>query len=504
VVKLARAAGVLAALTLTSRVAGFVREMALAHVFGATGSTDAYLVGLTLPVAFAALAGAALHTAFIPVLAEVAEERGHEAASRLASNVINITFMIAMAVFIVGEVGAEPITRLVAPGLEGETFRRALDLTRYLLPMIVFQSLSWLLAGVLQTDGEFGLPALATVVYNLVLIFSIVLLGPRFGISAVGVGTVAAVIAQAGLQVGGLRRRGFRWLPVLDWRDPEVLKLGRLVMPVMIGAGAVELARVADKVIASHLWEGTISALSYATRLTALPVGVFGVAIATVLYPTLARLAAAREEEVLAPMAVGLLLLREPVVRLAFERGAFDQAATSATALAVLFFAPVVMTMGLESLLIKGFHSFQDTRTPALILVVVSAFGVGLKIALAPLLQHGGLALSWSLSGLLTVLLMAYLLKQRFKRLDVRSVLNSFWRVALAASVMAGVVVGSTPLVVGLLPGEGVMAQITRLGTISLTGAAAYLISAAILRVPEMQLAVDTALAAVRRLRPGG
>jgi len=207
---------------------------------------------------------------------------------------------------------------------------------------------------------------------------------------------------------------------------------------------------------------------------------------------------------VLAPMAVGLLLLREPVVRLAFERGAFDQAATSATALAVLFFAPVVMTMGLESLLIKGFHSFQDTRTPALILVVVSAFGVGLKIALAPLLQHGGLALSWSLSGLLTVLLMAYLLKQRFKRLDVRSVLNSFWRVALAASVMAGVVVGSTPLVVGLLPGEGVMAQITRLGTISLTGAAAYLISAAILRVPEMQLAVDTALAAVRRLRPGG
>jgi len=266
---LARAAGVLVALTLTSRVAGFVREMALAHVFGATGSTDAYLVGLTLPVAFAALAGAALHTAFIPVLAEVAEKRGHAAASRLASNVINITFIIAIAIFMVGEVGAEPITRLVAPGLEGETFRRALDLTRYLLPMIVFQSLSWLLAGVLQTDGEFGLPALATVVYNLVLIFSIVVLGPRFGISAVGVGTVAAVIAQAGLQFAGLRRRGFRWLPVLDWRDPKLLKLGRLVVPVIIGAGAVELARVADKVIASHLWEGTISALSYATRLTA-------------------------------------------------------------------------------------------------------------------------------------------------------------------------------------------------------------------------------------------
>ncbi|MGE5586216.1 MAG: murein biosynthesis integral membrane protein MurJ [Bacillota bacterium] len=560
-----KAAGIIVFVSVLSKLLGFARETSLAAVFGATYATDAYLVGQTIPMLVFAAVGAALGNTFIPVFSQVRRDHGREAAFRMASSVINSTVVLSLGCVVVGECFAGPVARLVAPGFEGHVRALTVSMSRIMFPMVLFQGLSGILTGMLQTEGNFTTPALVSLAFNAVLIASILGLGPVFGIGAVAAGTVVAVAAQALLQMPALARLGYKWEPVLDFRDPGLRRIGALVGPVLLATAVGQLGLVVDRVLASGLAEGSVAALNYGNRLMGLVPGVFGLAIITVMFPTLAGFAAARDfarfgrafaeaakmiNFILVPVAVGMAVLRVPLVRLAFERGAFDARATEATAWALLFFCVGVAVFTLRDMVNRAFFALQDTTTP----MIVGAASVGLNIVLNLLLvgplKHGGLALATSLAGVFGVAVMLWMLRVRVRAMGAmppaktdgqhltgdagarglsgspdaqqtatvlsaarrdrtegdraegiggRAILSSLWRVVLASGVMGALAHASYSALEARLPGGGVPAQATRLFVAVAVGIVSYAALVWAFRVPEARIVLDTACKVLRR-----
>lgn len=498
-----KAAGIIAAVTVISKLLGFVRETSLAAVFGATHATDAYLVGQTIPALVFASVGAALGTTFIPVMAEVRQKRGAVEAWRMTSTVINATAVLSFLFIAGGELLAGPLARLVAPGFGGDVLGLTVELSRIMFPMVLFQALSGIMTGILQTENNFTVPAAVGLAFNIIIISTIVALGPVFGIRAVAVGTVVAVVSQAALQGPALRRLGYRWRPILDLRDEGLRRIAKLVVPVLIATAVGQLGLVVDRVLASGLAEGSISALNYANKLMALLPSVFGMAIATVMYPTLAKLAAAREwgrfrtafaesakviSFLMVPVAVGLAVLREPVVRLAFERGAFDAAATEATAWALLFFCVGVAVFSLRELANRAFFALQDTTGPMVIGAVSVGINIVLNLALVGPLKQGGLALATSLAGVFGVAALLWGLRRRVGAIGGKAIWASLWRVMVASGVMGACVWAAYAWLERSAPGAGAAAQAVRLGGAVGVGVLVYGALAWAMRVPEMGL----------------
>lgn len=524
-----RAAGTIVAVTVLSKLLGFLRETSLASVFGATHATDAYLVAQTIPYLVFASVGVALGTTFIPVMAETKEKRGIDEAWRMTSTVINATIILAVFFIAFGELLAGPLARLVAPGFGGEVYRLTVHLSRIMFPMVLFQALSGIVGGVLQTENNFTVPAVVGLSFNAIIIGTTLLLGPMYGIQSVAVGTVVAIIVQTALQVPALRRLGYRWQPVLDLRDKGLRRIAILVVPVLIATAVGQMGLVVDRMLASGLAEGSISALNYANRLMTLVPSIFGTAIVTVMFPTLAKFVAAREWErfraafaqaakvvnfIMLPVAMGQAVLRGPIVRLVFERGAFDAAATEATAWALLFFCVGVAVFSLRELINRAFFAVQDTTVPMIVGAVSVVINIVFNLLLVRSLKQGGLALATSLAGVFGVAVLLWKLRRRVGGIGGKAILSSLWRVALASAVMGVAVWASYAWLERTVEGVSVAAQSVRLGGAIVVGCVTYGLLVWMMKVPEMTLAIGLARQVVgktvgigfrfaRRLAPG-
>ncbi|MGE5553811.1 MAG: murein biosynthesis integral membrane protein MurJ [Betaproteobacteria bacterium] len=513
---LVKAAGIVAALTIISKILGFAREASLAAVFGAKYVTDAYLVGQTIPGLVFASVGAALATTFIPVYAQILRERGRDGAYAMADSVINATLLASVVLIGIGELLAGPLTRMVAPGFRGPVYELTAELTRVMFPMVLFQSLSGVLTGMLQTESNFFVPAMVGLWFNGLIIASILWLGPRFGIGAVAVGTVVAVAMQAVVQVPALLKIGYRWRPVLNLRDPGLARIVKLSGPVLIGTSVGQLGLLVDRVLASGLAEGSVAALNYAYKLMLLVPSVFGTAITTVMYPTLARISAEADwtryssgfaeavkviNFLMIPVAVGMAVLRVPLVRLAFERGAFDAQATDATSWALLFFALSAAVFSLRELVNRAFYAFQDTLAPMVVGAVAVVINIVLNLTLVTPLRQGGLALATSLAAVFNTVALLWILRRRIRRVSAgsaqgiggRAILDSLWRVVAASLAMGAAVWFTYGQLEAKAPGGGVLAQGLRLfGAVGL-GVVVYGFLVFLLQVPEARLAWELA-----------
>ncbi|NHM27695.1 murein biosynthesis integral membrane protein MurJ [Desulfofundulus sp. TPOSR] len=460
---IARATAVIAVFTLLSKVLGFIREMALAYVFGASAATDAYLVAYTVPNVIFAVLGGALTVTAVPLFASYASAGKRDEAWRLFAVFSTLLSMVLLAVVLAGVPLARQIVWLVAPGLPEGTARLAAALLAVMLPGVLFLSLGNLFYGLLNANNIFGPPALGPVVTNVFIIASI-LAGLRFGIAAVAVGTLLGNIAAMVLQLPYLRRAGFTFRPALEFYHPGLKQAFGLMLPVMIGTGIGQVYLIIDRVLASGLPEGSISALNYASKLILLPQGVIVMALGTAIFPTLSSSAAAGDDSgfshtllravktvllVALPAGVGLAVLREPVVRLLFMRGAFDENDLAMTVFALLCFSFGLAGQCLGPVLTRGFYALQDTATPVKVGVATVTLNLALSLVLIRPLAHGGLALANSLAAIFNVAVLFYLLVLRVPGLGARSVL--FFAAGTAmASFLAG---GAAALVDGYLAG---------------------------------------------------
>ncbi|HLO03630.1 MAG TPA: murein biosynthesis integral membrane protein MurJ [Symbiobacteriaceae bacterium] len=448
------AAGLVAALSILSRLLGYVREALLASRFGASAVTDSFLVAQEIPASIYFVISASLVLAFIPVYRSMVQKRGEAEAWRLFNSVLNVTGLLSVVLLVVGWVLAPFYMPLLVPGFPAEAVTLVVKLTRTMLPLLLIMGMNGLAGAVLNARERFGAPALVGFLSNLIVVAALFLVKKPDQILWVAVAVVLGGLLGMLVQVALLPRLGYRYQVRIDWQDPMLGLVGRLIVPVVIATSVQQVQTFATRLVASGLAEGTISALNYANRIAALPYGVIGVAVTTVIFPTLAeqgageRLAELRETIgrgmrilafLLVPMAVGTFLFGEPLIRLVFERGAFTAEDTQVTGLALQYYCLGILFVGWVDLFNRTLYAVQDSTGPMFAAILTVGLNVLGNWLLVGPLGHGGLALSASLSYLVGVVLLLWRVQRRLGALPLWEVLRSVAG-SLAGSLVGGLV----------------------------------------------------------------
>lgn len=489
--------GIVTLLLVFSRITGFLRETAIAYQFGASADTDAYLIASMLPQILFVAFSDAVKTAFIPVYGEYHNQKDG-GVFVLTAYVLLGALMLALSLVLVA--AAPLLVRLVAPGFSGETYEITVRMSRILLPGLFFMGLTGLSSGVLHTKKNFIVPALPAYPSNLIIIAAAVYWGGRYGIMGLTWATLIAFASQFLIQLPSLIRLGVFKKSALAWSHPGIKKMAVMLPPVVLGGAALEIKSVVDRMFGSLLPEGSIAALNFASRIFFLPNGILIMALLTVLYPTLVDLKMEERMDefretlrqglgmvvlLVTPMMVGLLVLRQPVVKLLFERGAFDAAATESTAFALAFYSLGLVAMGLQLLLTRAFYALRDTVTPMVVTFLMVGLNVLFNWLLIGPLQQGGIALGTSLAFIISIALLWVPLRRKIGPFGGHRLLDTLWKSSAAALVMGIALLYGREFLVSSGVGLAV-----RLG--GLIGAATllYFSLAMLLKVGEMEAGV--------------
>lgn len=501
--RLALSTAIFSGATGLSRVLGLAREIVAANYFGARGSINAFTVAFQIPNLVRALvADAALSSAFVPVFSELLEKGEKARAWRVASTIFWLFLLIVggiTALFVL----AAPV---LMPPLTDAYDDLTVTLSQILFPVVVLIGLFGIVTGILNSYEHFTIPALTPVFWNLAIIAGLVIGVPRADTDSgklyVYAGSiVVGTVIQLLLPLPWLRGLDGRLRLALDVRDPAVKQVFKLMGPVMLGLGLINVNAVIGTVVASKLIDPTIApnAIDKAFRVYMLPQGMFSVAVATILYPSLARLAARGDlagfratvssglrqiNFMLLPAAAVSIVLAEPIVRLLYERGAFEPDQTEVVAAALAAFSIGLAFNGMMLMLNRGFFSLQAPWVPTLVALVVVVVNTALYLVLYRV-GAWGIPLAISLTNIVGVALLFVALRRRAGRLDLAGTVDSFARVSVASIALAVVAFGSWWLLDDLL-GRSFLGQLVSLGTALLAGGAVYLAACRALRVPEM------------------
>ncbi|MBF0367906.1 MAG: murein biosynthesis integral membrane protein MurJ [Magnetococcales bacterium] len=454
--RLLRAVGTISFYTLLSRIMGFARDVVIARGFGAGMGADAFFVALKLPNFLRRLfAEGAFGTAFVPVFSDYLA-RGDERETRRAAQAVFTLLTLALTVVVmVGQVIMPLLIMISAPGFvdDAEKYQLTIDLTRITFPYIGLISLVALAGGILNSHRRFALPAATPILLNVFLILGALVIAPYFERPAMGlaIGVFLGGVAQLAIQLPALKRLGlpfrFRWEP----NHPAIKRILTLMGPSILGVSVAQINLVFDILLASLLPAGSISYLYYADRLVEFPLGLVGIAMATAILPALSARAANQDIPGLKreldfalrvvvviniPATVGLIALREPILSLLFERGAFDPETTRLTAQALLAYSVGLIAFSGVKVIAPAFYAMKDTRTPVRIAIICLLSNMVLNVILMFPLQHAGLALASSLASFLNVGLLLKHLRGKLGFTLSRAVIPAFWKTCLASGVM--------------------------------------------------------------------
>lgn len=489
---------------LGSRVLGLVREVILNSIFGAGKELDAFLAAFRIPNLLRDLfAEGALSTAFVTTFSKKLATDGQAAAFRLANLVNTASIAFMAAVVIVGILGSEWIVGAVGWGLRDDPYKLALTvhLTRILFPFIFFVSLAAIWMGLLNSLGSFGIPASASSMFNLVSILCGLALGywidPHLGprsIYGFAIGTVMGGVAQWIIQVPKARSLGYRFKWEWDWRDPGLRHVLILMAPAIVGGAAVQVNVLVNTSFALMLEDGSVTWLNNAFRLMQLPIGLFGVAIATVTLPSVSRSAALDDHGAFRsklaeglrlatfltlPASVGLILLAGPVIGLIYQRGAFTAADTARTAMALQAYACGLAPYAAIKILSPAFYALGLPRVPLRISLIGIVLNLGLNSLFVFVLhwQVAGLALSTALVAIINLIQLMVALRHPLGPWLDRAFLLAFAKITFATLLMTGAVACVTQLLQPWMDGHFPARFVTTFALIAV-GSGTYLLAA--------------------------
>ena len=520
-----KAVGVVALAVMASRVLGLARDLIVAALFGAGRWMDAFLIAFRIPNLLRDLfAEGALSTAFVTVFSQKVAMEGNDAAWRLGRKVASLAILAVGTIVLLGMLVAPWLVALQAPGFTPEVKGFTADLLRIMWPFILLVSLAALAMGMLNARGIFGAPALASSFFNIGSIVGGVGMGylfdPKFGpnsLVGLALGTLLGGALQFAVQLPSLKRAGFTWGFDPDWKDPAVRRVLALMGPAVIAGSAVQVNVVVNGVFASAQ-EGAVSWLQYAFRLMQLPLGVFGVAVATVTLPLVSKAAALNDMEgfraglgrgmrlaffLTIPSAVGLICLAEPIIGLIFERGKFDHRATLETAAALQFYAAGLVGYAGIKVLAPAFNALNRPRIPMNVSFLSIGVNLTLNFAFTYLLgwKHRGLAFTTAAVAALNFVLLYVAMRRLAGRLEGGAMLRSLSRLALPAAGLAAVCLAADATLLGDFARWGLITKIAVLGGIIALSGGLFFVSCQLLGVPEMREAVDLVKRKLRRRR---
>jgi len=425
---------------------------------------------------------------------------GETEAWRLASSVINIILIVLVAGACLAAMSASFLVPVVAPGLEEQ--KTAIHLMRVMSPLIISIGLIGLSTAIINAYEHFVFPAFAGLLSNVSIISIVLLLANRLDIASLALGTVVGSLLHLLIQSIVLIRQEKIYLRIVDFSHPGVKRIFLLLLPLFIGLSVGQINLLVDRVMASGLVEGSISALNFAVRVMELPLAIFGVAVGVAIFPILAQQVVRNELGMLRetfswglrmvwfvtiPATLGLIVLREPLIRLLFERGAFDQIATQMTATALLFYSLSIFSNAALVVITRTYFSLQDTITPAKIGVVAVLVNIVLNLILLRYFAHGGLALATSIAAAVNLLLLMVYLRKKLGQLDGKRILFSAFKISFASLVM-GV---TCQLVLNLSNiyfehAPGLLNQIIQVGGIAVLGTLVYLTISVLIKSEEL------------------
>jgi putative peptidoglycan lipid II flippase len=516
--RLARSAGLIGVATMMSRVLGLARDVVYAWLFGAGDQMDAFNVAFRIPNLVRDLfAEGAMTAAFVPTFTRYLTVRGRDEAWRLGNLVLTALILATSVVVVLGIAFADPITRLFAREYAAVPGKLPLtvELTRLMFPFLTLVAVAVAFMGMLNSLRHFFVPALSPAMFNVGAIAGALLfvpVMPSLGLhpaAGLAFGTLFGGLLQAAVQWPALRREGFRFRPMLDAHDPGLREVLVLMGPGTVGLAAVQINQFVNTVLATGQGTGAVSWLNYAFRLMYLPIGLFGVSIATAAMPAIAAMAARDDRAGMrdtvssglrmmlmlnVPATVGLIALATPIVSLVFERGQFTALDTPATAAALMCYAPGLLGYSAVKIASPTFYALRDSRTPVLISALSVGTNVVLNLTLVQVIGYRGLALGTALSAMLNAGVLLTLLRRRLHGLDEARILRTLVKISVASALMA---VGSVATHRGLdlaWPGGGFWHDAVRLLGAILAGMVVLGASARLLRIEEFDEAVGRVL----------
>lgn len=437
-------------LTIVSKIVGFGREITLSYLYGASNISDAYLIAITIPGVIFGFIAAGLGAGYIPMYSKILQNDGELEANRFTSNLINILLIISTAVILMGLLFTEQIVRLFALGFEGETLALTVQFTKISLLAIYFTGIVSIFTGYLQIKGNYIIPALIGLPLNFFIILSI-MISPFTNILVLAVGYVIAIGSQLLLMIPYMRKNKYKFKAIFDLKDKHIINMALIITPLILSVSVNQINVLVDRTIASQLAVGGISALNFANRLNGFVQGIFVLSIATVLYPTISKMAAEENRIglkktlskaitginlLVIPATIGSMVFATPIVSILFGRGAFDSQAISMTSSALLFYSIGMAGFGLRDILARAFFSMQDTKTP----MVNGAIGVVLNIILNIILSRylgiGGLALATSIAAIFTTVILFISLRRKIGPFGMKHLSISFLKILVASLVI--------------------------------------------------------------------
>ncbi|HUR35067.1 MAG TPA: murein biosynthesis integral membrane protein MurJ [Vicinamibacterales bacterium] len=521
--RIAHAAGLAGAATLASRLLGLVREQVLAALFGAGDQMDAYLVAFRIPNLVRDLfAEGAMSAAFVPTFTRHLTLHGRSDAWRLANNVLNALLLLTGLTVIVGYAYATPLVTAYAESFAAVPGKLELtiQLARVMFPFLVLVAIAAAFMGMLNSLRHYFIPALAPATFNVVAIicaFALTPLMPRFGyppIMAMAFAVLIGGLTQVLVQWPALRSEGFRYAPRIDPRDEGLHRVLMLMGPGTVGLAATQVNLFVSTLLATSQGTGAVSWLQYAFRVMYLPLGLFGVSIATAVLPAAARHAATQDRRAVAetvhrglalmlmvniPATCGLVALADAIIRLLLERGHFTASDTAATAAALQLYAIGLVGYSTTRITSPVFYALGRSRVPVMLSAVSVTVNLTLSLVLARVMGFRGLALATSMAALVNAALCLLMLRLQLDGIGGRRLAIAFVKVAVASAVMSVVVIAVHRSLGGFAM-RGTAPQVIALVAAIGSGVATLGVAARLLRVEEFAMLVSDARRRVQKL----
>lgn len=452
-------------LGVTCKLLGFIREMSIAGVFGASSDVDSYVMALSIPSVLIATIASAIGTVVVPQFIRMTVVDGKKTALAMVENIWSVLLVCTLAVVLLCEAGMPVIMNIIAPGFKGAVLEETVYLARILMPTALFLCLLPIAKGVLNSLQKYTLTATADMIPNVIIITSIYLLTRYYGITGLAAGTLLGWTTQMIILWLALRRYGFRPGIRINWKMPELRKTIKLAIPVTVGSGLVSINLFINRMIASGLSTGTVASLNYANLIYTMPLVFVTPAVSTVFYTVLADFAARNDVKRVIysvnkglslfayigfPIAGGMYLLSLPMVQIIYQRGAFQADAAQLTAAILAMYVLGIPAIGMREICSRAFYTEGDTITPLCTGLVAIAVSIIFIMILVRFLAAPGLALATTIGSWAGTIMLMWLWQKKHKaagtQIDFGPYGRPFWaemaKILVSTVIMSFVVDG--------------------------------------------------------------
>ena len=506
--------GIMMLITLVGKVLGLYRDRLLAVHYGVGMEANAFYTASRIPrVFFDAVFASAIAACFIPVFSEYLTKKGKEEALRFSGSFITVMGLLCAVLAGVGIAGSEALVGLFADGYDAETAALATSLTQIMFPTVLFTGVAFSFVGVLQSLGEFNIPALISTVSNCVIILYYITFNEQFGIYGLAVAFLIGWLLQAVIQVPALKKMGFRYYPSLDVKSEGMKKVFALMLPVMDSTWVQPINLTINSRFGSHLYDGAgVSAIEIATNLYLIIAGVFVLSITNVIFPKLSKLTAGNEEGAfretlkatmhgclffVMPMAVGLMVVSTPLVEFIYGDGQFDAFAVEITGQALFWVSLGMVGYAMQNILSRAYFAKQEGRGPLIAGGLSILVNLALCAVLTETMQVAGLAIASAASSTVYALLLDLPLERKGEGFLSGAFLVEIGKMALASVVMAAAAWGVLHLTGGLVAGK--LGLLIAMGAAAGVGVVVYFAAAMVLGLREALMVRDMAQQVLKR-----